>query len=107
MIAEEAARGIAVGLREYLKRSITITTLCLLLAGASFAVWKLLAVNADDRREYKEEIKSYSEALRTANRLIIEVQTDIARCMSDRQKQAAEIYDLQYQVRALKEKMKR
>jgi hypothetical protein len=107
MIAEEAAKGIAVGLRDYIKRSLTITTLGLLLAGASFAVWQLLAMNAQDRKEYKEEIKTYSDALRTANRLVMEVQQDIARCMADRQKQAAEIFDLQYQVRALKEKMKR
>lgn len=102
MIAEEAAKGIASGIRDFARRSLTITTLALLLAGASFAVWKLLAVSAQDRQEYKEELRLYSEALRTANRLVIEVQTDIARCMADRQKQAAEIIDLQYQVKELK-----
>ena len=104
MIAEEAARGIAAGMREFLKRSITITVLVMLLAGSAFANWEMLGIAAQDRREHKDDLKEYAVALNQANRLLLEVHGQLTVCMTENQKQAAEIIDLRYQVDLLLKK---
>jgi hypothetical protein len=102
MIAVEAAKGIGAGIRDFMKHSLTITALFFMLAGVSFACIRLLDVNTADRLEYKAEIKEYAAALNTANRVVMEVQSQVAMCIAERQKQAAEIIDLQFQMRQLK-----
>lgn len=102
IIAVEAAKGVGAGIRDFMKHSLTITALFLMLAGTAFACITLLDVNAQERKEYKAEIQEYSKALNTANRVVMEVQEQVAMCIAERGKQAAEIIDLQYQVRQLK-----
>lgn len=102
MIATEAAKGVGAGIRDFMKHSLTITALFFMLAGVSFACIRLMDINSADRKEYKAEIQEYSKALNTANRVVMEVQQQVAMCIAERSKQAAEIVDLQYQVRQLK-----
>lgn len=102
MIAEQVGKGIGEGLRDYMKRFVSMSALLMLLSGSTFANWQLFQINAGDRKEHKAEIKEYADALKTANRLAMEVQSQIAVCMADRQRQAVEIIDLQFQVSQLK-----
>jgi 23S rRNA pseudoU1915 N3-methylase RlmH len=107
MIGEQIGKGLGEGLRDYMKRFVTLSSMLILLCGSTFANWQLFQINAGDRREHKAEIKEYADALKTANRLAMEVQSQIAVCMSDRQRQAVEIIDLQFQVAQLKKQIEK
>lgn len=101
MIAQEAARGIADGLRDFIKRSLTITVLVMLLAGSAFANWEMLGIASQDRKEHKDDLREYAIALNQANRLLLEVQQQLTGCVTENQKQSAEIVSLRHQVEYL------
>lgn len=104
MIAEEAAKGIAQGINAFLKRSLTITALFILLAGTSYSSYALLQINATDRQHYMEALSDYSKALNGANEALGKVQIELAVCAAERTRQAAEIINLQFKVDRLEKK---
>lgn len=101
MIAEEAAKGIAAGIRDFVRRSMTITVLLILLAGSAFANWKMLEVNARDRTDHRAELKEYADTLNKANRLMIEMQTQIEMCIREKAWMQSKILELEKKIKKI------
>ena len=103
-IAVEAAKGIGAGLRGFFKNSVIITGLIIMLCGSGFVNYEMWSINKSDRSEYKAELKEYADALRQANRLVMEAQADRAICLAEQSRQAADIAELRAELRLLKQK---
>ncbi len=103
-IATEAAKGVGAGLRGFFKNSVTMTGLVIMLTGSGFVNYEMWNINKTDRAEYKAELKEYAEALRQANRLVMEAQADRAICLFEQGRQAADIAELRAELRLLKQK---
>lgn len=98
-IVNGAADGAAIGIREFLKHSLTITVLMCLVAGLT---WTIFAVDAHHKvalSEIKAEVlqmrKDYADQ-------ITELRRDVIDCNEARQRQAIQIIELQYLLKQLK-----
>lgn len=103
-VGREAAKGIGAGVRDYMKRFVSITMLLIMLGVSMFVNWQLLNINSEDRREAKAEIKEYAEALKTANRMAVEAQADRQICLNELNRVSAELAELRAEIRVLKQK---
>lgn len=103
-VGREAAKGIGAGVRDYMKRFVSITLLLIMLGLSMVVNWQLLKVNNDDRREHKAEIREYAEALKVANRMAVEAQADRQICLTELNRVSAELTELRAEVRLLKQK---
>lgn len=100
-VGREAAKGIGAGVRDYMKRFVSLTTLLVMLGVSMLVNWQLLNINSEDRRA---EIKEYAEALKTANRMAVEAQADRQICLNELNRVSAELAELRAEIRVLKQK---
>lgn len=103
-ISKGAAKGISDGLRGFLSRSVTITGLIIMLTGSGTANYYLFKTNTADRQAHKAEVKEYSDALKQANRMMIEAQAERQICLSEVARLSAELSELRADLRILKQK---
>jgi hypothetical protein len=98
-IAKEAGNGLAIGIREFLKHSLTITTLMCIVAGLTWTVFVQDGRNKETVHEIKAEVlemkKEYSAE-------ITELRREVNECNIARQQQAIQIVELRYLLGKLK-----
>lgn len=107
MISKEAATGIAIGIREFLKHSLTITVLLMLLAGAVFLLHFTNQQHKHDREDWHRSLVAYSDSLNKANQEIYRMQQMLASCYAENRKQDIEIAELKITVRRITSHIKR
>lgn len=98
-IAKEAGNGIAIGLREFMKHSLTITTLMCVVAGLTWMVFAMDERHKMNVREIKSEVlemkKEYAAEINALRR-------EVNECNIARQAQSIQIVELRYLLGKLK-----
>jgi len=92
-IAKEAASGLAIGLREFLKHSLLITTLILIVMGQS---WMLIVIDERHKINVREIKAEVLELKKEHAAQITELRHDITECNQAREAQAIQIIELRY-----------
>jgi hypothetical protein len=95
------------GLNKFIKYSLAYFTLIAVIGGL---IWALIAVDRHhdaDVRQAKAETREYAEALKTSNRLLIEVQAEREVCARELARQAAELTDVRAELRSLRLEIKK
>lgn len=92
-IAKEAGNGLAIGLREFLKHSLTITTLMCVVAGLTWMVFAMDERHKMNVHEIKAEVLEMKKEYAAE---ITELRRDVTECNIARQQQAIQIVELRY-----------
>ena len=98
-IGKEAGNGLAIGLREFLKHSLTITTLMCVVAGLTWTVFAMDERHKINVREIKTEVLEMKKEYAAQ---ITELRHDIIECNQAREAQAIQIVELRYMLGKLK-----
>jgi len=98
-IGKEAGNGLAIGLREFLKHSLTITTLMCVVAGLTWTVFAMDERHKINVREIKVEVLEMKKEYAAQ---ITELRHDIIECNQAREAQAIQIVELRYMLGKLK-----
>lgn len=92
-IVKEAASGLAIGLREFLKHSLLITTLILIVMGQS---WMLVVIDERHKINVREIKAEVFELKKEHADQITALRREVNDCNIARQQQAIQIVELRY-----------
>jgi hypothetical protein len=98
-IGKEAGNGIAIGLREFLKHSLTITTLMCVVAGLTWTVFVMDERHKTTVHEIKAEVLELKKEYAAQ---ITELRHEVNDCNIARQQQSIQIVELRYLLRSIK-----
>ena len=95
-------KAIGEGAAKFIRYSLAYFTLICVVFGLSYAIYAINIHHGQEIKALKAELKEQADALKTANRLMIEAQIERQICRNELGRVSAEMAELREEVRLLK-----